>query len=106
MAKYIIDPMCRGICAGDAKEISVRSLLPVMYNAEKKHGSVIKGMLKSKLLVLQVSSILWELCNRIYKNYFSILFKKLRNVPAISSIGLRTSGAVLTYLLTNIRDTE
>ncbi|XP_022654730.1 protoporphyrinogen oxidase-like isoform X3 [Varroa jacobsoni] len=47
MAKYIIDPMCRGICAGDAKEISVRSLLPAMYNAEKKHGSVIKGMLKN-----------------------------------------------------------
>lgn len=47
LADYLIDPMCRGICAGDSKEISVRSLLPQVYMAEKGYGSVIRGMQKS-----------------------------------------------------------
>ncbi|OQR79189.1 protoporphyrinogen oxidase-like [Tropilaelaps mercedesae] len=56
VAKYIIDPMCRGICAGDAKEISVRSLLPVAYNAEKQYGSVTRGMAKAVLASYSGSS--------------------------------------------------
>ena len=48
VAAFLIDPMCRGICAGDAKAISVRSLLPMAYNAEQRHGSVIRGLTKGE----------------------------------------------------------
>ncbi|GFU54331.1 protoporphyrinogen oxidase [Nephila pilipes] len=43
IAKYIFDPMCRGIAAGDARELSVRSMFPFLYEAEKNYGSVVKG---------------------------------------------------------------
>ncbi|XP_003740594.1 protoporphyrinogen oxidase [Galendromus occidentalis] len=46
LADYVIDPMCRGICAGDSKEISVRSLLPQAFHAEKIYGSVVRGLQK------------------------------------------------------------
>ncbi|XP_054717982.1 protoporphyrinogen oxidase-like [Uloborus diversus] len=50
VADYAFDPMCRGISAGDARELSLRSMFPSMYEAEKEHGSVIKDiMIHSKL---------------------------------------------------------
>ncbi|GFQ75788.1 protoporphyrinogen oxidase [Trichonephila clavata] len=48
IAKYICDPMCRGITAGNARELSIRSTFPSIYEAEKKHGSVVKGFLSEK----------------------------------------------------------
>ncbi|XP_055934770.1 protoporphyrinogen oxidase-like [Argiope bruennichi] len=48
VARYAFDPMCRGITAGDCRELSVRSMFPFMYESEKKHGSVIKGLSKSQ----------------------------------------------------------
>lgn len=46
VAKYVFDPMCRGIAAGDSKEISIRSMFRSLYDAEKDHGSVLKGLVK------------------------------------------------------------
>lgn len=43
-----MDPMCRGIFAGDIKKLSVKSCLPQVYNLEKESGSVVKGMLMTK----------------------------------------------------------
>lgn len=48
IADYIIDPVCRGIVAGDAREISARSLITNIFNAEQQHGSVILGQLRRK----------------------------------------------------------
>ncbi|GIX86038.1 protoporphyrinogen oxidase [Caerostris extrusa] len=46
VAKYALDPMCRGVAAGDARELSVRSMLPFLYETEKNYGSIVKGILK------------------------------------------------------------
>ena len=43
-----MDPMCRGIFAGDIKKLSMKSCLPQVYNLEKESGSVVKGMLMTK----------------------------------------------------------
>ena len=48
MAEYVIDPMIRGIFAGDVRELSVQSCLPPVYLFEKNHGSLVKGMLLTK----------------------------------------------------------
>lgn len=45
VAKYLFDPMCRGIAAGDSKKLSLKSMFPPIYRAERSKGSVIKGML-------------------------------------------------------------
>lgn len=47
VAKFMADPLCRGITAGDARKLSVKSLFPQIYEAERSHGSVIKGIMLS-----------------------------------------------------------
>ena len=48
IADFIIDPMCRGIFAGDIKKLSVKSCLPMLYNLEENSGSIVKGVLFGK----------------------------------------------------------
>jgi oxygen-dependent protoporphyrinogen oxidase len=48
IADYIIDPMCRGMFAGDIKKLSIKSCLPMVYNLEENSGSIVKGLLFSK----------------------------------------------------------
>ncbi|XP_059052909.1 protoporphyrinogen oxidase [Achroia grisella] len=47
IADYAISPMICGICAGDAKEISVKFLMKTLFEWEQNHGGVVKGMMKS-----------------------------------------------------------
>lgn len=49
IADYAISSMLCGICAGNAKEISVKFLMKNIFEVEQKHGGVIKGMLKEAL---------------------------------------------------------
>lgn len=44
VAKYLISPMICGICAGDAKEISVKFLLKDLFEYEQNYSSVTKGI--------------------------------------------------------------
>lgn len=46
LAELIIRPMICGICAGDAKEISVKFLMQSMFDAEQKYGSVSQGLIR------------------------------------------------------------
>ncbi|XP_075150177.1 protoporphyrinogen oxidase [Haematobia irritans] len=48
LADYAISPMICGICAGDAKEISVRFLMDEIFENEQRYGGVIKGLFMSK----------------------------------------------------------
>lgn len=43
IADFFVDPLCRGIYAGKAKELSIKSCFPQLFNAEQKYGSVIIG---------------------------------------------------------------
>ncbi|XP_011405872.1 PREDICTED: protoporphyrinogen oxidase-like [Amphimedon queenslandica] len=46
VAHWLINPMCRGIFAGDSKRLSLKSCFPLLHGYEQKHGSIIKGMLR------------------------------------------------------------
>uniref|UniRef100_A0AAG5CTR1 Protoporphyrinogen oxidase n=1 Tax=Anopheles atroparvus TaxID=41427 RepID=A0AAG5CTR1_ANOAO len=46
IADYAVSAMLCGICAGDAKEISVKFLMKELFEREQRHGGVIKGLLK------------------------------------------------------------
>lgn len=48
-AKYLVSSMICGICAGDAKQISVRFLLNDIFQMEQKHGGVLRGALMNWL---------------------------------------------------------
>lgn len=47
IADYAISPMICGICAGDAKQISVKFLMKTLFEWEQNHGGVVKGLMKS-----------------------------------------------------------
>lgn len=49
IADNLVSPLICGICAGDAREISVNFLLKSLFEAEQKHGSIVKGLLMNKL---------------------------------------------------------
>lgn len=46
VAKYLISAMLCGICAGDAKEISVKFLLKNFFEYEQQHGNITMGLIK------------------------------------------------------------
>lgn len=48
ISDFVFDPMCRGIAAGDARELSVRSMFQTIYENEQQHGSIIKGLIKNR----------------------------------------------------------
>ena len=41
------DPLCRGIFAGDARSLSLKSCFPPVHQFERQHGSIAKGVLFS-----------------------------------------------------------
>ena len=50
VAQFAIDPMCRGICAGDARSISAKAFVAgPMFELEQNFGSVFRGLLKRKI---------------------------------------------------------
>lgn len=49
IAEYAISSMICGICAGDAKRISVKFLMEDVFRNEQKYGGVIKGTLLNSL---------------------------------------------------------
>lgn len=49
IAEYAISPMICGICAGDAKRISVKFLMEDIFRNEQKYGGVIKGAIMNSI---------------------------------------------------------
>jgi oxygen-dependent protoporphyrinogen oxidase len=49
IAEYAVSPLVSGVCAGDAKEISVKFLMKSLFEAEQAHGSIAKGTLMNIL---------------------------------------------------------
>ncbi len=45
VADYLLDPLVRGIFAGDARRLSLSACFPVLAKREKEHGSLLKSLL-------------------------------------------------------------
>ncbi|XP_067252453.1 protoporphyrinogen oxidase isoform X1 [Chanodichthys erythropterus] len=45
LADIAIDSLCRGVFAGDSRQLSARSCFPPLYEAERSRGSIVLGML-------------------------------------------------------------
>ncbi|XP_018582438.1 protoporphyrinogen oxidase [Scleropages formosus] len=44
LADIAIDCLCRGVFAGDCRQLSMRSCFPPLFNAERARGSIVLGM--------------------------------------------------------------
>lgn len=49
VAAYVIDPLARGVFAGNAKELSIRSLGKSLHDYEQTYGGVFKGVFRELL---------------------------------------------------------
>lgn len=47
-ADTFADAMVSGIYAGDIHQLSIKSCFPILFEWEKKHGSIVKGMIKDR----------------------------------------------------------
>lgn len=47
VAEYLVSSMICGICAGDAKKISVKFLMKDLFEAEQTHSTVVKGLMRN-----------------------------------------------------------
>lgn len=45
VASLAMDSLCRGVFAGNSRELSVRSCFPSLFQAEQTHRSVLLGLL-------------------------------------------------------------
>ncbi|HWA27077.1 MAG TPA: protoporphyrinogen oxidase [Lacunisphaera sp.] len=45
LVDYAVNPLVAGIYAGDPEKLSVRHAFPMLWQAERSHGSVIRGMM-------------------------------------------------------------
>uniref|UniRef100_A0A8C4WX08 Protoporphyrinogen oxidase n=1 Tax=Eptatretus burgeri TaxID=7764 RepID=A0A8C4WX08_EPTBU len=48
VAELLADPLCRGIFAGDARYLSLRSCLPAAYEAQRLTGSLLLGLVLAR----------------------------------------------------------
>ncbi|XP_068631000.1 protoporphyrinogen oxidase [Battus philenor] len=85
IADYAIAPMICGICAGDAKEISVKFLMRTLFEWEQNHGGVVKGMFKSMFKTKSESDMqLSELAKKAQEEKWNVYTIKggIANFPA------------------------
>jgi len=48
VAKWLLDPVCRGIFASSTRSLSMKSCFGAIHEAEQKHRSVIWGQMRTK----------------------------------------------------------
>ncbi|KAJ6637595.1 Protoporphyrinogen oxidase [Pseudolycoriella hygida] len=74
IAEYAIGSMICGICAGDAKKISVKFLMEDLFRNEQKYGGVFKGMILNSLFGSKdkIEQIDGELINRSIRQQWRI----------------------------------
>ncbi|KAJ4433890.1 hypothetical protein ANN_16203 [Periplaneta americana] len=97
IAEYAVSPLVCGVCAGDAKEISVKLLMKSLFEAEQQYGSITKGilmnMIKRKPNPIPLSKC--ELYERSEKERWSVwsLDEGLELLPETLKINAKRRGA-------------
>ncbi|CAG9559511.1 unnamed protein product [Danaus chrysippus] len=84
IADYAVSPMICGICAGDAKEISVKFLMKTLFEYEQNDGGVIKGLMKGMFKSKNETEIqLGDLAKRAQEEKWNVYSLKggLQTIP-------------------------
>ncbi|RZC41486.1 Amino oxidase, NAD binding 8, and/or DAO domain containing protein [Asbolus verrucosus] len=72
VADYLISPLICGVCAGNAKEISVKFLMKELFEYEQKYGSVSGGIARNLFTTSKKSKILSKLSQRAKREKWNI----------------------------------
>lgn len=72
VADYLISPLICGICAGNAKEISVNFLMRSLFEMEQKYGSITKGLIASAFATKKADNKVSDLAQKARKERWSV----------------------------------
>ena len=97
VAQFAVDPLVRGICAGDARQISVRFLMESLFEHEQRHGSVLRGMWRERGRTAPPDPGDSELARRAISERWSVwsLEGGLRTLPETMAERLEADGVSL-----------
>lgn len=98
IADYAVAPLICGICAGDAKEISVKFLMKTLFDWEQTHGGVLRGYFKSAMKRdYQEESEMSELARRARDEKWNVYALKggLQTLPETLQTHLEKRGVKL-----------
>lgn len=93
--EHITEPLLGGIYSGDARTISIKATFPHFKQLEQKHGSLIKGMMKSRQQAPpndQLPEVAKTSMFLTYKNGMRTIIDRL--VKAMPSVDLLTNCGV------------
>ncbi|KAI9007219.1 hypothetical protein BC832DRAFT_614448 [Gaertneriomyces semiglobifer] len=98
VADNLISALVHGIYAGNAKELSVKSCMPFLWDAEKRHGSVTRGLMAPPRPA--------DMSARKYKITDKEVLRFIRDIQSKSSIytfrkGMQTLPDALRHTLEN-----
>ena len=84
---YAVDPFVGGIYAGSPDSLSVSECFPKLVEIEQQHGSILKGLIKSKNKKREIISFkngLQELVNALYKQVkeYTFLNQPIRSISS------------------------
>ena len=48
LVEYLLDPVMKGVYAGDVSKLSARTVLKKFFDLEQRHGSIVKGLFKTR----------------------------------------------------------
>lgn len=117
VGKNLLSAIFRGIYADDIDSLSAQKITPKMYNAEKKHGSIMKASIidvckkfkQKKSEKDQLTPVLKDYCNKLNRNADDILKlkDKLKQYPMLAfDDGLGTVPLTIKALLTSMPNVE
>lgn len=98
IADYLISPLLCGICAGNAKEISVKFLMKSLFEYEQKHGSITKGVLYNLFSKKEKNNVPYSgLMNQANIEKWSIysFTNGMQTLPETLNIHLKNKGVAL-----------
>ena len=70
IAEQLFDPLTKGIYAGNPRDLSMHACFPMMASWERKHGGLIRGLLKQRTPAVKGSSPFVQSC--LTKPIFSL----------------------------------
>lgn len=93
VADYLISPLICGICAGNAKEISVNFLMKSLFENEQKYGSITKGFIYNAF-ARKEAPIINDLAKKAKQEKWSVYsFKKgIETLPKTLESKLKENG--------------
>ena len=99
--EYAINPFIAGTYSGNPKNLSIKHVFPLLFNLEKKYGSIFKGFLKKNKNKYKIKRTILSFDNGLYDLISSLSIKLQENIilnSRVTRIGFEKNKFNIEYL--------